>query len=101
MDALEILTPEQQQKFMAEFQLLQIRDNGKMYNDVVHRCYDKCVGSFRSKTLEKDERSCLDNCASRFIKGTQRVGRRFAERQQALAAQQQQQEQLQEEKKRD
>lgn len=52
-----------------------------MYNNLVARCFDGCVTSFRSKTLSKSEASCVENCSSRFIKMTQRVGLRFAEHQ--------------------
>ena len=30
-----------------------------MYNNLVERCFDGCVSSFRSKTLDKSEISCL------------------------------------------
>jgi import inner membrane translocase subunit TIM9 len=52
-----------------------------MYNNLVERCFGQCVGSFRSKTLEKGEASCVENCSARYIKMTQRVGLRFAEHQ--------------------
>ena len=52
-----------------------------MYNRLVERCAEGCVTSFRSKTLDKHEISCLENCAGRYIKMTQRVGLRFAEHQ--------------------
>jgi import inner membrane translocase subunit TIM9 len=52
-----------------------------MYNTLVERCFEGCVSSFRSKTLDKSEISCLENCAGRYIKMTQRVGLRFAEHQ--------------------
>lgn len=52
-----------------------------MYNTLVERCFEGCVGSFRSKTLDKSETSCVENCAARYIKMTQRVGLRFAEHQ--------------------
>lgn len=52
-----------------------------MYNNLVYRCFDGCVTSFRSKTLDSSEISCNENCAARFVKMTQRVGLRFAEHQ--------------------
>ena len=63
-----------------------------MYNNLVARCFDGCVSSFRSKTLDKSEISCVEHCASRYIKMTQRTGLRFAEHQ-ALQQQRQEQEQ--------
>ncbi len=50
-----------------------------MYNTLTERCFATCVSSFRSKSLDKYETSCVENCAARFIKMTQRVGLRFAE----------------------
>jgi import inner membrane translocase subunit TIM9 len=47
----------------------------------VFRCFDVCVTGFRSKTLAKHEISCVENCADRYIKMTQRVGLRVAEHQ--------------------
>lgn len=52
-----------------------------MYNNLVERCFEGCVGSFRSKTLDKSETACVENCAGRYVKMTQRVGLRFAEHQ--------------------
>lgn len=52
-----------------------------MYNNLVARCFDGCVTSFRSKALDKWEQGCVDHCASRYINMTQRVGLRFAEHQ--------------------
>lgn len=52
-----------------------------MYNSLVEKCFAGCVSSFRSKTLDKKEISCAENCAARYVKMTQRVGLRFAEHQ--------------------
>jgi import inner membrane translocase subunit TIM9 len=52
-----------------------------MYNRLVERCFSDCVSSFDNKTVSKKEEECLNQCAEKFIKHTQRVGRRFAEQQ--------------------
>lgn len=52
-----------------------------MYNNLVEKCFDQCVFSFRSKTLDRSEATCVENCAARYVKMTQRVGLRFAEHQ--------------------
>jgi hypothetical protein len=52
-----------------------------MYNNLVSRCFDTCVTGFRSKTMDKSEISCVESCADRYVKMTQRVGLRFAEHQ--------------------
>jgi len=52
-----------------------------MYTNLVDRCFTTCAYSFRSKTLDKSETACIENCANRYIKMAQRVGLRFAENQ--------------------
>lgn len=52
-----------------------------MYTNLVERCFGSCVSSFKSKTLDKYETGCLENCSSRYIKMTTRVGMRFQEQQ--------------------
>lgn len=91
MEAVQKLAPHQQQQFMRDMENMQMKDSLQMYNTLVSRCFDHCVFSFRSKTLAKQEITCVDQCASRYIKLTQRVGLRFAEHQALQQAQQQQQ----------
>eukprot|EP00535_Pseudo-nitzschia_heimii_P007110 CAMPEP_0197174132 /NCGR_PEP_ID=MMETSP1423-20130617/789_1 /TAXON_ID=476441 /ORGANISM="Pseudo-nitzschia heimii, Strain UNC1101" /LENGTH=97 /DNA_ID=CAMNT_0042623031 /DNA_START=84 /DNA_END=377 /DNA_ORIENTATION=+ len=81
MDAVASLPPHKQQEFMQHLEQMQLKDSLTMYNRLVERCAEGCVSSFRSKTLDKYEITCLENCASRYIKMTQRVGLRFAEHQ--------------------
>ena len=44
---------------------------------------------FRSKNLEESESKCVNQCAEKFMKLTQRVGFRFSEYQTIKAQQQQ------------
>mmetsp|Transcript_31026 Transcript_31026/g.34319 ORF Transcript_31026/g.34319 Transcript_31026/m.34319 type:complete len:100 (-) Transcript_31026:371-670(-) len=81
MEAVQNLPPHQQQEFMRKLEEMQMKDSLTMYNNLVERCFGQCVSSFRSKTLDKSEATCIENCSSRFIKMTQRVGLRFAEHQ--------------------
>ncbi|KAL3934557.1 MAG: hypothetical protein SGBAC_009748 [Bacillariaceae sp.] len=81
MQAVQNLPAHQQQEFMQHLEQMQLKDSLTMYNNLVGRCFDGCVSSFRSKTLDKSENACLENCAGRYIKMTQRVGLRFAEHQ--------------------
>ncbi|GAX20137.1 hypothetical protein FisN_17Lh088 [Fistulifera solaris] len=89
MEAIQKLAPHQQQAFMKEMEAMQTKDSLNMYNNLVMRCFDGCVTSFRSKSLDKSESSCVEHCASRYVKMTQRVGLRFAEHQAMQAAGQQ------------
>ena len=66
---------------MQYMEQMQLKDSLSMYNRLVEKCSHGCLTTFRSKTLDKYETTCLENCASRYIKMTQRVGLRFAEHQ--------------------
>ncbi|KAK8936135.1 Mitochondrial import inner membrane translocase subunit Tim9 [Platanthera zijinensis] len=59
----------------------------RMYNSLVERCFDDCVDSFRRKTLDKQEETCVRRCAEKFLKHSMRVGMRFAELNQGAATQ--------------
>ncbi|CAN0036016.1 unnamed protein product [Phaeothamnion confervicola] len=60
---------------------MQQRDAMRTYNHIVSRCFEDCVKSFRSKNLDDGEQKCLQNCAKKYLKLTQRAGYRFAEQQ--------------------
>ncbi|KAK8954309.1 Mitochondrial import inner membrane translocase subunit Tim9 [Platanthera zijinensis] len=58
-----------------------------MYNSLVERCFDDCADSFRRKTLDKQEETCVRRCAEKFPKHSMRVDMRFAELNQGDATQ--------------
>ncbi|KAL0922412.1 hypothetical protein M5K25_006396 [Dendrobium thyrsiflorum] len=62
-------------------------DHLRMYNSLVERCFNDCVDSFRRKTLDKQEETCVRRCAEKFLKHSMRVGMRFAELNQGAATQ--------------
>ena len=92
MEAVQTLPAHQQQEFMKHLEQMQMSGvanaafpkltlSFRMYNNLVERCFEGCVSSFRSKALDKSESACVENCAARYVKMTQRVGLRFAEHQ--------------------
>mmetsp|Transcript_27642 Transcript_27642/g.40779 ORF Transcript_27642/g.40779 Transcript_27642/m.40779 type:complete len:100 (+) Transcript_27642:102-401(+) len=81
MEAAQNLPPHLQQEFLKTLEQMQTKESMTMYTNLVQKCYAPCVTSFRSKTLDKYETACLENCAARYIKMTQRVGLRFQEHQ--------------------
>mmetsp|Transcript_17852 Transcript_17852/g.40580 ORF Transcript_17852/g.40580 Transcript_17852/m.40580 type:complete len:95 (-) Transcript_17852:1505-1789(-) len=81
MDNVQNLSPYQRDALMNELGQIQMKDSIRIYNRVVSDCFDVCAHSFRTKSLDSWETTCLDNCAHRFIKVTQRVGLRFGEHQ--------------------
>ncbi|KAI4322142.1 hypothetical protein L6164_021862 [Bauhinia variegata] len=84
---LDSLPEEDKLRMSAMIEQLQIRDSLRMYNSLVERCFDDCVESFKHKSLQKQEESCVRRCAEKFLKHSMRVGMRFAELNQGAATQ--------------
>nr|Q9XGX8.1 RecName: Full=Mitochondrial import inner membrane translocase subunit Tim9 [Mesembryanthemum crystallinum]AAD40018.1 small zinc finger-like protein [Mesembryanthemum crystallinum] len=82
---LDNLPEEDKLKMASMIEQLQIRDSLRMYNNLVERCFTDCVDSFRRKTLDKQEETCVKRCAEKFLKHSMRVGLRFAELNQGAA----------------
>ena len=49
------ISPEDEKRMATMIEGMQTRDSLRMYNNLVEKCFDTCVKSFRRKTLEKDE----------------------------------------------
>nr|XP_043610781.1 mitochondrial import inner membrane translocase subunit Tim9 [Erigeron canadensis] len=81
------IPPEDQARMTSMIEQLQIRDSLRMYNNLVERCFTDCVESFKRKTLDKQEETCVKRCAEKFLKHSMRVGLRFAELNQGAATQ--------------
>jgi len=54
------------------------------YNNLVERCFNECVTSFRTKALEPSEEQCMKRCVQKFMSYSQRVAMRFQEKQQQI-----------------
>lgn len=85
MADLDSLPEEDKLRMAYMIDQLQIRDSLRMYNSLVERCFSDCVDTFRRKTLDKQEESCITKCAEKFLKHSMRVGMRFAELNQGTA----------------
>ncbi|CAK9216543.1 unnamed protein product [Sphagnum troendelagicum] len=75
----EALPEEDKHRMSTMIDQLQVRDSLKMYNSLVERCFGHCVESFRRKTLDKQEETCVRRCAEKYLKHSMRVSMRFAE----------------------
>ena len=62
----------------------QIRMQMKLQNDLMEKCFVECVNSYREEALTNNEKSCVGNCARRYLATFQQ----FAEIQQQMAQQQ-------------
>lgn len=76
---LDNMPEEEKLKMAGMIDQLQIRDSLKLYNSLVERCFNQCVESFRRKTLDKQEETCVRRCAEKYLKHSMRVSLRFAE----------------------
>eukprot|EP00249_Psilotum_nudum_P008026 c20994_g2_i2 orf=257-535(+) len=79
MADLDNLPEEDRQKMVGMIDQLQVRDSLRMYNALVERCFNQCVESFRRRTLDKQEETCVHRCAEKYLKHSMRVSMRFAE----------------------
>ncbi|KAK7341689.1 hypothetical protein VNO80_24626 [Phaseolus coccineus] len=84
---MESLPEADRQRMSAMMEQLQIRDSLRMYNSLVERCFTDCVDTFKHKSLQKQEETCVRRCAEKFLKHSMRVGMRFAELNQGAATQ--------------
>ncbi|GJJ07508.1 protein transporter tim9 [Clathrus columnatus] len=73
------LNPSEQAAMHKLIEKKQMQDFMKVYSGLVDRCFSACVNDFTSKTLMSKEVTCVQNCADKFFKHSERVGTRFAE----------------------
>ncbi|KAI8100904.1 hypothetical protein M9434_005288 [Picochlorum sp. BPE23] len=78
-NAMGNIPPKQQEELMKAIDTMQVRDSLRMYNSLVEKCFKECVESFRRKDLDGGEERCVQNCCSKFMRGSARVGQRFGE----------------------
>ncbi|KAL1361758.1 hypothetical protein HN51_010083 [Arachis hypogaea] len=76
---LESLPEADQQRMASMMEQVQIRDSLRMYNSLVEKCFTDCVDTFKHKSLQKQEETCVKRCAEKFLKHSMRVGMRYAE----------------------
>ncbi|XP_050369976.1 mitochondrial import inner membrane translocase subunit Tim9 [Argentina anserina] len=84
---LDSLPEADKQRMAVMIDQLQVRDSLRMYNSLVERCFNDCVDTFKHKSLQKQEETCVRRCAEKFLKHSMRVGMRFAELNQGAATQ--------------
>lgn len=64
--------------------LIQFKDFLQFYNQVSEACFRQCVDNFNGRVLDEDETSCVEGCASKFIKYNHRVMGDFVKAQTAV-----------------
>ncbi|GAA5852256.1 hypothetical protein JCM3775_003913 [Rhodotorula graminis] len=78
------------QAFEAMMQQKQMKDFMSLYQNLVERCFTSCCNDFTSKALSSKEEFCVNTCADKFLKHSERVGLRFSEQNAEMMARAQQ-----------
>lgn len=84
---MDQLNYKEQQQFTKIVEDKQMNDFMRLYTSLVDRCFNDCVNNFTSDTLTSQEEGCLNKCAAKFLKHSERVGQRFQEQNQQLMTQ--------------
>ena len=82
---LENLSQTDKDKIQAELATMQIQESLQTYNGLVERCFGECVSQFRAKNLDEMETDCVKRCITKYMQFSQRVGMRFAEKNQQMS----------------
>ena len=82
---LDNLSPTDKAAVMKELNSMQMMESIQTYNGLVDRCFNECVSTFRAKALDSTETDCLKKCVAKSMEYSQRVGRRFGEKNAAAA----------------
>merc|ERR1711957_771292 len=84
MAGLEGLSARDQHEVMTQLNDMQMQESMNTYNNLVERCFNECVTSFRTKGLDSAEDACVTRCVAKFMGFSQRVAMRFQEKQQQM-----------------
>jgi import inner membrane translocase subunit TIM9 len=84
---LDNLSQKDRESVMKELNSMQMMESIQTYNGLVDRCFNECVSSFRSKTVDSQETDCVKKCVAKSMEYSQRVGRRFGEKNSGVSSQ--------------
>ena len=59
---------ESQQMFEARYQM-------KLQSTVIESCFNDCVNSFKDDKMSSGEKSCVQNCGTRYMSAFQEFGK--------------------------
>lgn len=83
---LQNLSAADKEKVSQEINAMQVMESLSTYNGLVERCFGECVSHFRAKTVDEVETDCVKRCVTKYMQFSQRVGMRFAEKNQQMSA---------------
>ena len=87
LPGLANLSASDREKVTAELSSMQVQESLNTYNGLVERCFGECISHFRSKALDEMETDCVKRCVGKYMQFSQRIGMRFAEKNQQMGSQ--------------
>ena len=82
---LQNLSEADRQKVATELNAMQVQESLNTYNGVVERSFSECINNFRAKSLDEVETDCVKRAVTKYMQFSQRVGMRFAEKNQQMS----------------
>mmetsp|Transcript_112497 Transcript_112497/g.195203 ORF Transcript_112497/g.195203 Transcript_112497/m.195203 type:complete len:95 (+) Transcript_112497:122-406(+) len=84
LPAMEGLSERDKAQVLAQLNDMQMDQSMNFYNNLVERCFNECITSFRTKALDNQEEQCVKRCVQKFMSFSQRVATRFQEKNQQM-----------------
>ena len=85
LPGLDSLSASDKDAVMKELNSMQVMESLTTYNGLVERCFGECVTHFRAKMLDDSETACVKNCVQKYMQFSQRIGQKFAEKNQQMS----------------
>lgn len=67
LPGMDQLSQRDQMQVMQALNEMQMQEMMNTYNNLVEKCFNECVTSFRTKALESSEEQCVTRCVQKFM----------------------------------
>ncbi|CAK8994814.1 unnamed protein product [Durusdinium trenchii] len=68
---MDQLSQRDQMQVMQALNEMQMQEMMNTYNNLVEKCFNECITSFRTKALEGSEEQCVTRCVQKFMSFSQ------------------------------
>lgn len=84
MQGMEKMPQRDQSAALEQLNEMQMAESMNTFNGLVERCFNECMTSFRTKSLDAPKEQCVQRCVQKTMAFSQRVALRFQEKQQQI-----------------
>jgi len=77
------LSPKDHEMFNRHQEDNRIRESIRIYHNTVDVCFQSCIFTLRSKSLDDKESNCINNCAQKLFLSQNKITTSFVEYQQS------------------